>query len=303
VIVRRFCVTATLLFLSGAASAEDIEPRRWTPLPVDLTLIGVGTIRGAGDIAFDPLLEIQDATVETTTNFVSLLRTFDLFGKTARLDVRLPHQHSRWKGSLAGEPRTVDRRGPGDPRVRLSVNFLGSPALRGKAFGAYRASRPVNTVAGAALAVVLPLGEYQKDKLLNLGQNRFVIRPQLGVVHSRGPWSAELTGSVSLYTDNRDFLVSHEREQEPLFALQAHAIYTPPGGLWVSLSAAYDWGGESTVDGIAKGDHREDFLYGIAAGFALGPQSSLQLAYVANRTQRDIGADTDYIALGCSIRF
>jgi len=141
VIVRRFCMTATLLFLSEATPAQDIEPRRWTPLPVDLTVVGVGTIRGEGDIAFDPVLEIQDATVETTTTFVSILRTFDLFGKTARMDVRLPHQHSRWKGLLAGEPRTADRRGPGDPRVRLSVNFLGSPALRGKAFRAYRASR------------------------------------------------------------------------------------------------------------------------------------------------------------------
>jgi hypothetical protein len=301
--VRRLYTTAALLCLCGAAPAEDVEPRRWTPLPIDLTVVGIGTIRGEGDIAFDPLLEIEDATVETTTTFVSILRTFDLFGQTARIDVRLPHEHSRWKGLLAGEPRTADRRGPGDPRVRLSVNFFGSPALRAKAFRAYRASRPVNTVVGAALAVVLPLGEYQKDKLLNLGQNRYVIRPQLGVVHSRGPWSAELTGSVSLYTDNRDFLVSHKREQDALFALQAHAIYAPLGGLWVSLSAAYDWGGESTVDGIAKGDHREDFLYGLATGIALGPQSSLQLAYVANRTQRDIGADTDYLALGCSIRF
>ena len=79
--------------------------------------------------------------------------------------------------------------------------------------------------------------------------------------------------------------------------------YAPPGGLWVSLSAACAWGGESTVDGIAKGDHRENLLYGIAAGFALDPNSSIQLAYLANRTQRDIGADTDYLALGCSIRF
>jgi len=37
VIVRRFCMTATLLFLSEATPAQDIEPRRWTPLPVDLT--------------------------------------------------------------------------------------------------------------------------------------------------------------------------------------------------------------------------------------------------------------------------
>ena len=60
-----------------------------------------------------------------------------------------------------------------DPRVRLSVNFLGSPPLRGSEFQEYKASHPVDTVAGAALALTLPLGEYQDDKLLNLGANRF----------------------------------------------------------------------------------------------------------------------------------
>ena len=94
----------------------------------------------------------------------------------------------------------------GDPRLRLSVNFIGAPALRGKEFQAYRASHSINTVVGAALAVTLPLGEYEQEKLLNLGENRFIIRPQLGFVHTRGRWSYELTGSVFLYTDNDEFL-------------------------------------------------------------------------------------------------
>ena len=76
----------------------------------------------------------------------------------------------------------MERHGFDDPRLRLSVNFIGAPALKGKAYQAYRAAHPVNTVVGAALAVRLPLGEYKKDKLLNLGENRFVFRPQLGFV-------------------------------------------------------------------------------------------------------------------------
>jgi hypothetical protein len=48
-------MTATLLFLSGATPAQDIEPRRCAPLPVDLTVVGIGTIRGEGTIAFDPI--------------------------------------------------------------------------------------------------------------------------------------------------------------------------------------------------------------------------------------------------------
>jgi hypothetical protein len=53
--VRRDYTTAALLCLCGAAPAEDVEPRRCTPLPVDLTVVGIGTIRGEGNIAFDPI--------------------------------------------------------------------------------------------------------------------------------------------------------------------------------------------------------------------------------------------------------
>ena len=299
----RLLIALAILTLAGSVAAEDIEPRRWTPLPVGTTVLGVGVIRGEGDISFDPLLKIDDATVERTTALVSVIQAFDLLGKSARVDIRLPQEHARWEGLLAGEPSTADRRGLANPRVRLSVNVLGSPALRGEAFQAYRAEHPVNTVVGAALAVTLPLGEYQKDKLLNLGDNRFTVTPQLGVVHTRGPWSYELTGSVSFYTDNREFYVDHTREQAPLFALQAHAVYTAPIGWWASVGAAYDWGGESTIDGEASGDYREDLLYGVAAGVAIGRQSSVQLAYVANRAQQAIGSDTDNFALGYSVRF
>jgi len=206
--------------------AQDIEPRRWTPLPVGMNVLGAGVIHTDADIALDPVLELEDVSADVKTVIVSFLHAFDLWGQSARFDARLPYQDARWEGLLAGEPAAAERRGPGDPRVRLSVNFLGAPALKGKEFQTHRASHPVNTVVGAALAVTLPLGEYKQNKLLNLGENRFVFRPQLGFVHSRGHWSYELTGSVFLHTDNDDFSGNNKREQDPLYALQTHLIYT-----------------------------------------------------------------------------
>jgi hypothetical protein len=292
-----------LLLLTGGLSAEDIEPRRWTPLPVGTTVAGIGVVRGQGAVAFDPVLKVEDATVEVTSTVASVVHAFDLAGRSARVEARLPHQHIRWEGLLDGQPRTVDRRGAADPRLRLAVDLIGAPALRGKEFAAYRAARPVSTVVGAAVAVTLPLGEYLEDKLLNLGQNRFAIQPQLGVVHTRGPWSYELTGSASFFTDNHDFLVTQTREQDPILLLQAHTVYSGPRGWWVSLGAAYDWGGRSTIDGVVKADYREDLLYGISAGLAINRQLSAQIACVANRAQTAIGSDTDNLALGLSIRF
>lgn len=300
--VRKFALVVVLV-LSGLSAAEDIEPRRWTPLPVGTTVVGAGVVRTAGNIAFDPVLKIEDATVEVDTTLVSVVHAFDLLGKTARFDVHLPQQHARWEGLLDGEPRTVERRGLADPRLRLSINLLGSPALRGQEFASYRSTHRINTVIGAALAVTLPLGEYQKDKLLNLGQNRFAVQPQLGVVHNHGPWSYELTGSASFFTKNGHFLVNHTREQDPILLMQTHAVYSDPRGWWASISAAYDWSGKSRVDGVTKDDYREDLLYGISMGLAVSRQVSAQIAYVANRVQTKVGSDLDNLAMGLAIKF
>jgi hypothetical protein len=231
------------------------------------------------------------------------LRAFELAGQSARFDVRLPLQDARWEGLLRGEPASTQRTGLGDPRVRLSVNFLGAPALRDKEFQAYRVSHPVNTVVGAALAVTLPLGEYKQEKLLNLGDNRFVFQPQLGFVHTRAHWSYELTGSVLLYTDNDDFFGNNKREQEPLYEAQAHLVYTAPRLWWVSVGTAYDWGGKSTINGEKKDDEKRELLYGISAGLPVGSRFSVKLAYVGSRSDEDIGKDTDNVAVAVSTRF
>jgi hypothetical protein len=302
---QRIIIGTVLVFLSftGAGFAQDIEPRRWTPLPVGMNVLGAGVVYTDGDIALDPVLELEDVTVDVKTAIVSFLHAFDLWGQSARFDARLPYKDARWEGLLAGEPAAAERKGLGDPRVRLSVNFLGAPALNGKELQAYRASHPVNTVVGTALAVTLPFGEYKKDKLLNLGENRFVFRPQLGFVHTRGHWSYELTGSVFLYTDNDDFFGNNKREQDPLYALQTHLIYTSPQRWWISLGAAHDRGGESSINGDKKDDERRELLYGISAGLPIGSRSSVKLAYVASRSSEDVGKDSDSVAFAFSTRF
>ena len=282
--------------------SQDIEPRRWTPLPVGTNVVGVGYINSDGEISFDPVLQIEDATYKSKETIFSFLHAFGFLGKSARFDLRLPHKSTRWKGLLNGVPASTGRTGLGDPIVRLSVNFFGAPALGPRELQKFRATRPINTVAGAAVAITLPLGDYEKDKLLNLGQNRFSIRPQLGIVHTRGPWSYELTGSVFFYTDNNE-LLGTTRKQDPLLTAQSHITYTSPRGWWTSIGAAYDEGGESRIDGVRKDDRRREFLYGISAGLSVNRHSSLKFAYVGSRTREDLGADTDNLALALLVLF
>ena len=209
---------------SGKAAAQDLEPRRWTALPAGLNVVGAGYAATRGDVFFDPVLLVEDAEVDGHTVGISYVHSFAIADKPARLDVTVPWQNLRWSGILDGEPATASRIGLADPWLRLSMILAGAPA-------AGTPSKPSNTIFGAAVAVGLPLGEYLEGKLLNLGQNRFVIRQQIGVLHTRKKWSFELTGSTFLYGDNDDFLVDSTLEQSALYALQGHVIrfFDKPG--------------------------------------------------------------------------
>ncbi len=303
--MKKLIACAGLYWLAALniSFAGDLEPRRWSHLPIDTNFAGIGYIHTDGDVSFDPILKIEEATVEVDTAVVSYLRSFDLFGNTARFDIRLPYQHAHWEGLLDGSPASATREGLADPRFRLSINFIGAPALKGKEYLAYRKSHTKNTSVGAALAVTVPLGQYYEDKLLNLGENRFAIRPQLGALHIDGPWSYELTGSVLFFTDNDEFRGDNKREQKPLFALQSHIVRTFGRGLWASVSAGYDLGGESSINGEHKDDRRQELLFALSAGLRVSATSSVKAIYLGSRTQEDVGVDTDNFVLAFTTRF
>ena len=291
------------LGLLGVTVAQDLEPRRWTHLPVGTNVLGVGYAYAKGDISFDPVLRIEQATVELHTASVAYSRYFPLFDTTARLDGIVSAQTGEWQGLLDGVATAVDRAGLADPVVRLSVNLTGQPALRDREFVAFLRERDVNTAIGVAVEVRLPLGEYMEDKLVNLGQNRFVVTPQLGVLHTRGPWSFELTGSVFCYTDNDEFFGGNTLAQDPLVALQGHVVRTFDAGCWLSAGVAHGWAGESTINGVDKGDEKRNLLVGASFGFRVGDAQSIRVGYVRSDARTETGADTDTVFVGWTWRF
>jgi len=289
-----------LLTPLGQALGQDIEPRRWTPIPPGLNIIGAAYGRLQGDVFFNPVMLIEDAEVEGHFAAISYVRSFTIVTKLARLDVVLPWQNKRWSGLLDGVPATASRTGLADPHVRLSMILAGAPASG----NSQEASASSSTVVGAAVSMSIPMGEYLEDKLLNLGQNRFVIRPQIGVLHTRGKWSYELTGSVFLFGDNDEFYGGSKLEQDPLYAAQAHLIRVfDERGSWVALSAAYGWNGQSTIDGNAVDDSRRLILSALAVGVPIGNSQGLKFAYIRTRTKTDTGADLDSLSIGWSLRF
>lgn len=292
-----FGLTCNLIF------SQDIEPRRWSTIPVGTQVAGIGFVHTFGDIEFDPLLQAENTTLSVNSLALQYVRAFKIGTKLARIDVLIPYSNATWEGLLNKVPTTVKRNGFADPRLRFSLNILGPKAMTPKELQDYFKTNPTYTTFGASLSISFPLGQYYGDKLLNLGYNTFVFRPQIGMVHKWNSWSFEASGSVFFYSINNDFYINKTKRQDPLFALQTHLIKSFKNRIWASLSFGYGQGGNSIVNRVTNDDERGNFLGGVSAGMPIFKKQTLKLAYGSTLTTKDVGANTHGFVLGWAYIF
>jgi hypothetical protein len=139
-----------------------------------------------------------------------------------------------------------------DARVRLSINLRGAPAMDMDGFQALRA-KP-RTIVGASLLVQAPTGDYEPDKLINAGTNRWAVKPALGVIWPVRPnWLLEFELGVWIYGDNNNFQ-QRTRQQDPMLSSEFHLVKRIRPGFWASLDLNYYVGGRTTVDKIEQSD-------------------------------------------------
>lgn len=289
--------------LMPTAHALDVEPRRWSHLPLGTSFLGVAYLDTNADIFFDPTLQLEDVEMDLDTWAAKYIYSFESFGKSSRIDVTQGYQDGHWDGLLQGEPAETSRHGMSDTFVRYAVNLYGAPPLKSGEYAAYRRGKETETIIGAGLVVRLPTGDYQEDRLINLGQNRFVIRPQLGIQHNRGRWTFEVNAEAAFFTSNDDFFGGNRLEQDPLFIFFTTAAYTFRPGLWASVGYAYDYGGESEVNGVKKDNRQQDVAWAVSIAYPLSRRAGVTFSYIETETRESTGLDSRSIGLAFSVRF
>ena len=125
----------------------------------------------------------------------------DIAGQSAKFDVILPYSSFSAHGPVAGVPTRARDVRTGRSTISPFGQPVGSPRAVGREFANYRQ----DLIIGASLQVSAPLGQYDDSKLLNLGNNRWSFRPELGFSKAWGPWTVEIAPSVTFFTDNPDF--------------------------------------------------------------------------------------------------
>jgi hypothetical protein len=115
----------------------------------------------------------------------------------------------------------------------------------------------------------------------------------MGVVHSRGPWTMELTGAAAFYTANDEFWNGNRLEQDPMWSLESHLIYTFSPGFWL--------GERSSINHVEKNDRCNQFSYALTMSASISPQVGFKIAYLGSRTQERFGADLDTLAVAITL--
>jgi hypothetical protein len=279
------------------ALAQELEPRSFVNTPVGLNFLIAGYGYIDGDVVFSAALPVTDGEVQTHSGVVAYIRSVDVGGLSGKFGVIVPYAAASGSAKLAGQPRTRDVTGFADPRFRFSVNLFGAPALSLEEFADYKQ----NLIVGVNLDVYPPLGQYDPSKLLNIGTNRWSIKPEIGVSKALGQVTLEASAAATVYTANGDFLGGKMLKQEPLYSIQAHVIYEFQPWLWAALDATYYTGARPITDG-EKGERLENGRLGLTASLAVNRYNSIKL-YGSTGLFSRTGSDFNALGLAWQVRW
>src|SRR5258707_108250 len=74
-----------ILLLARPCRGQDIEPRRWSHLPIGANFAGAAYAYTTGDIGLQPELQVKNVEFNLQTVAIKYIRSFELLGKSARV--------------------------------------------------------------------------------------------------------------------------------------------------------------------------------------------------------------------------
>jgi hypothetical protein len=263
--------------------AQELEPRAFSPSPVGTTFVLGGLGRSEGGILFDPALDIDNVQADLWIATFGAGRTFALAGRQAKLLAVVPIAWGSVAGTVHDQAQRQDLAGLVDPRFKLSVGLVGAPALTLAEF----ARAPRRTAVGVGITVVPPWGQYTSRQLVNLGYNRWALKPEAGISHPVGRWTLDASAGVWLFTTNDSYYPARAvKRQEPVVALQGHASYSLPRRSWLAVNATWFAGGETRVDRVLNPDLQRNVRAGVTLSIPIVGQQSVKLSYSTGTTTR-----------------
>ena len=187
-------------------------------------------------------------------------------------------------GTTPGVTFNQSASGYADPILQLDVNLFGTPPLKAN-FDLidYEPTLTIDT----AIMLGLPVGQYDADKLVNLGQNRWFGRVALPIKYHFGVFtpgymsSFEITPSVWIFAENDDFL-GQKLENDLMWQLEAHLTHDFTRNFWGSLDLLYRGGFQSEVNSVEVGDALDIGDVGFTLNYQVNDNLGIRTGFSSN---------------------
>jgi hypothetical protein len=284
-VVWMWLVVATMLAMGALCPPEapaQVPARFYWKTLSDANAVPVIVNSVSGNTnPFDPAHTVTPgANFDATVAIAGYARTFSLFDRAAMAAVLVPMGRISGDVTVAGRTFNQSTNGFGDPMIEFNINVLGPPAQKNiPDVLRYEPGFSIDLLADLAL----PIGQYDSDQPLNIGQNRWYGRLGMPIIWQLGPWvpgrrtTLEFLPAVWLFGDNDNY-VGQTLKTDPLFQLDAHLTRDLTERFWGAIDGAWYYGGKASINGVA-GKELNNLGVGLTLGYQINDNLNLTVGY------------------------
>ena len=275
-----------------ALHAQFTDPRSYANSPVGLSQLELDYAYAKADASVDTSLVVADSRLKLNMGTLAYTRDFSMLHRLAWAKASVPLAYL--SGSVAGTNIAGSVAGPADASFELATLLKGGKALSIAEFSTYQ---PTTTL-GVSLMVTAPTGKYDAARLLNLGSDRWSLRPEMALSLPFGRdrrWELDAYFNVAFFSDNTAYRGREILRQDPLTGVEAHISYACSSSLWASLDARYAFRGDMFVDRVDQHDPQEGVVLGSEAVWSPGSRSSVVLVFAKAIAHKNAPAYTGVV--------
>jgi hypothetical protein len=256
---RPLIICLALAVLHTHACAQFTDPRTYQNTPVGINQLELAYAYVRSNTSIDTSFIVSGAKFNLNQGLIDYTRYFAFLHRMAWVEATIPI--ANLNGSITGTGITGSTTGAGDSGYTAAILLKGGPALSPEQF----ANAKTTTSIGLSLFATAPTGQYDPNKLLNLGADRWSFKPELAISRPFGPeqrWVFDAYANTYLYTDNASYRGAEVLRQRGLLGLEGHISYNFNNAIWASLDTRYSFRGDTTVNGVNQDNPQRNFILG-----------------------------------------
>jgi len=273
------------LLIPFVVLGQGSGPRTFPLPPKDITAINLFYVNLVSNLTPSKDVILDRGTVYINALAIPIVHTFSLGGQLAQVFVSPGYGHI--SGVIeAGEQQSeiVDVNGLLDASVMMRVGLVNSPALDMENY----AKRELKFQMSGILGITVPIGQYDQDRIANLGGNRWGIKVGTPLIvplnkNKEEMFLWEIVPTVTFYTKNTEPRIGETKTQKPLYWLEQHLTRNFTKRFWASIDVGYQYGGRTYIDDISDGSKINQFAAGGSLAYA--PFRNIPLTFQGTYSQ------------------